>query len=303
MELGIFLPTSSPNASARSVLDHARLADQGGLDSVWVIDRVTFPLIEAYVALAAVSSVTSRVTLGTSVLLGPTREPALLAAQTASIDLMSGGRMVLGLGVGSRAEDYEITQREFHTRGKRMDADIAMMQRIWSGESLMEGFGPIGPRPVNGRIPLLFGGSSDAAMARAARVGDGHLCVPRSAAIQAQMFDKFRAAWAAAGRIERPKLYAQAYFCVDDNPERARERIADYQEYYYGRRPRASGGTMTQSEFDLVGPPEVIAEAMLGYQALGVDGLVMFPGSSEIAQIEALVGPIKESFLKNVGQG
>ncbi len=91
MQIGIFLPTSTPNPSPEAILDSARIADQGGLDSVWVIDRVMFPLIEAYTALAAVSAVTSHVTLGTSVLLGPTRDPILLGAQTASIDVMSGG--------------------------------------------------------------------------------------------------------------------------------------------------------------------------------------------------------------------
>src|SRR5215212_5926318 len=217
MQIGIFLPTSTPNPTAQPILDSARIADQGGLDSVWVIDRVVFPLVEAYTTLAAVSAVTSRVTLGTSVLLGPTRDPVLLAAQTASIDVLSGGRMVLGLGVGSREEDYLATGRDFHTRGRRMDDDIAMMRRIWAGDSLLDGFAAIGPRPVNGSIPLLFGGSSDAAMARAARVGDGHLCVPRGLDIQAQMFAKFKAAWSAAGRTEKPLLYAQGYFCVDDS--------------------------------------------------------------------------------------
>ncbi|MFN0070117.1 MAG: LLM class flavin-dependent oxidoreductase [Chloroflexota bacterium] len=298
MHIGIALPTSTPNPTAQPILDFARIADQGGLHSVWVIDRVMFPLVEAYTALAAVSSVTSRVKLGTSVLLGPTRDPILLAAQTASIDVMSGGRMILGLGVGSRAEDYTVTERDFHTRGRRLDSDIQTMRRIWAGDVLVEGFAAIGPRPVNGTIPLLFGGSSDAAMARAARVGDGHLCVPRGVEIQSQMFDKFRAAWAAAGRTEKPLLYAQGYFCVDSSVERGLERLADYQEHYYGRRPRASGGTAQKSEFDLVGPPEVIAEAMVNYAKLNVDGLVLFPATSDAGQVEALVGPILEVYQK-----
>jgi alkanesulfonate monooxygenase SsuD/methylene tetrahydromethanopterin reductase-like flavin-dependent oxidoreductase (luciferase family) len=299
MQVGIFLPTSHPNPSAQTILDFARIAEQGGLDSIWVIDRVMFPLIEAYTTLAAVSSVTSRVTLGTSVLLGPTRDPILLAAQTSSIDVMSGGRMVLGLGVGSREEDYTVTGKDFHTRGRRLDADIETMRRIWAGESLVEGFAPIGPRPVNGKIPLLFGGSSDAAMARGARAGDGHLCVPRGVDIQAQMFEKFKGAWSAAGRTEKPLLYAQGYFCVDDSVERAQELIADYQMYYYGRRPRTSGGTAQQSEFDLVGPPEVIAEAMTRYAALGVDGLVLLPAAGDPRQIETLVGPVMDAFKKS----
>ena len=298
MQIGIALPTSTPDPRAQPILDFARIADQGGLDSLWVIDRLMFPLVEAFTTLAAAAAVTSRVTLGTSVLLGPARDAALLAAQTASIDVLSNGRMVLGLGIGSRAEDYKVTGRDFHTRGRQLDADLEIMRRIWAGESLIEGFAPIGPRPVKGRIPLLFGGSSDAAMARAARVGDGHLCVPRGIDIQAQMLDKFRTAWAAAGRSGKPLLYAQGYFCVDSTVEKAHERLVDYQTHYYGRRPRASGGTAANSEFDLVGPPEVIAQAMLKYAKLGVDGLVLFPATSGLNQVEALVGPILETFRK-----
>ena len=301
MQIGIALPTSTPDPNAGSILDFARIADQGGLDSLWVIDRVTFPLVEAFTALAAAAAVTSRVTLGTSVLLGPTRDAVLLASQVASIDVLSNGRMVLGLGVGSRAEDYAVTGRDFHTRGRKLDADLALMQRIWAGESLAEGFGAIGPRPVRGKIPLLFGGSSDAAMARAARLGEGHLCVPRGIGIQTQMLEKFRQAWAKAGRKEKPKLYAQGYFCIDKTVERAHERVLDYQEHYYGRRPRASGGLAEQSEFDLVGPPEVVAQKMLQYRALGVDGLVLFPAAADLDQIESLVGPVLDAYRRAGG--
>jgi alkanesulfonate monooxygenase SsuD/methylene tetrahydromethanopterin reductase-like flavin-dependent oxidoreductase (luciferase family) len=297
MKFGLALPTSTA-LTGDAPLQWARIADEGGFDSVWVIDRVVFPVIEALTTLAAVAGVTRNVKLGTSVLLGPTRDPVLMATQAASIDVLSNGRMLLGLGVGSRAEDYTATQRDFHTRGRRLDADIELMRRIWAGETIIEGFAPVGPRPVQPTIPLLFGGSSDAAMARAARVGHGHLCVPRSADIQRQMFDKFRAAWSAAGRTEPPTLYAQAYFCVDETPERARDRLGDYQEHYYGRRPRASGGTAQQSEFDLVGPPEVIAQAMLSYQALGADALVLFPATPDPTQAEALVGPVQDAFRK-----
>lgn len=298
MHIGIALPTTTAKTSPRPVLDFARIADEGGLDSVWVVDRVTYPLIEPLITLATVAGITSRVQLGTSVLLGPTRDPVFVASQTASIDFISGGRMVLGLGVGSRAEDYEVTGRDFRTRGKRLDADIATMQRIWAGEPPIEGFGAVGPRPVRGSIPLLFGGSSDAAMARAARVGDGYLCVPRSAEIQAQAFEKFRMAWSKAGRTEQPLLYAQGYFCVDATVEKAQQRITDYQERYYGRRPRASGGTVQQAEFDLCGPPESIAGAMLRYQSLGADGIVLFPVTTDLDQIEALAGPVREALAK-----
>lgn len=298
MQIGLALPTSTPNPQGSRILEFARVADEGGLDSVWVIDRLVFPIVEALTTLAAVAGTTRRVKLGTSVLLGPTRDPALLAAQVASLDVLSDGRMILGLGVGSHPEDYAAVQRDFHTRGRRLDADIETMRRIWAGESLLEGFGPIGPRPVQPTIPLLFGGSSEAAMQRGARLGEGFLCVPRGLAIHSRLFQQFRAAWAAAGRQTRPLLYAEAYFCVDSSPDRARERFAGYQQHYYGTRPRASGGTSHESEYDLVGPPEAIAEAMVAYDRLGADGLVLLPVVADVAQAEALAGPVQEAFRR-----
>src|SRR5215210_5977705 len=118
------LPTTVANARATDVLDAARLADQGGLHSVWVIDRLVFPMLESVSTLAAVASITTHVKLGTNVLIEPVREPTLLASQLASVDALSGGRVMLGVGVGNRDEDFTVTGRDFHTRGQRMESDV-----------------------------------------------------------------------------------------------------------------------------------------------------------------------------------
>ena len=302
MEIGLALPTSTPHPRGDRLLGFARIADQGGLDSVWSIDRLVFPTAEALATLAAAAAVTTRVKLGTDVLISTTREPVQLAAQVATIDVLSNGRMLLGVGVGSRAEDYTAAGRDFHTRGRRMEQDVATMRRVWAGESVVDGFGPAGPRPVQASIPILFGGSSDAALARGARLGAGHMCIPRGFARQAAMFEKFRAAWAAAGRTERPILYAGGYYCVDPSPERAQDRIMAYQAHYYGARQRQSGTPPDPAEFDLAGPAEKIGEAMVAYQGLGGDGLILFPASDDLAQAEAAVGAVRDAFIKAGGK-
>jgi alkanesulfonate monooxygenase SsuD/methylene tetrahydromethanopterin reductase-like flavin-dependent oxidoreductase (luciferase family) len=288
MTLGLMLPTTVAGARGADILTCARLADQGGLHSVWVIDRLVFPLFEPVATLAAVASVTSQVKLGTNVLIEPCHEPTLLAAQLATVDVLSNGRVMLGVGVGSREEDYSASGRDFHTRGRRLEADTQTLRGIWAGESVVAGFGPTGLRPINGTIPIIFGGSSERAMDRAARIGDGFACVPRGVARHAEQFEKFRALWA---KHER-------YFCVDENRERARANIASYLQHYYGTRPRASGGTSVESEWDLVGPPEAIAEAAARYLALGPDVLVLAPVSADPRQVEALAGPISEQLRR-----
>jgi alkanesulfonate monooxygenase SsuD/methylene tetrahydromethanopterin reductase-like flavin-dependent oxidoreductase (luciferase family) len=300
MQIGLKLPTTIAGATTEQILGFARVADEARLHSVWVVDRLVFPLVEALTALAAAAAVTSRVKLGTDVLIGPTHEPTLLAAQAASVDVLSGGRMVLGLGVGSREEDYTAAGRDFHTRGRRLDADIDLMRRIWAGESILEGFGPTGPRPVNGTIPLIFGGASERAMARGARVGDGFASVPRGVARHAQLFDQFRELWAKYERPGKPTLIAQAYFCVDDTVDRAREKIADYQQHYYGTRPRASGGVSGIEEHDLVGPAEVVAEGLVRYASLQPDVIILQPSSADLAQAETLAGPVAEMVRKSL---
>ena len=302
MEIGIGLPNTAANPRASTVLGFARAADEGGLHSLWTIDRFVFPLLEALTTLAVAAGATRRVKVGTAVLVEPTHDPALVAAQVATLDVLSEGRVVLGLGVGSREEDYTLAQRDFHTRGRRLEADVALMRRIWAGEPVVEGHGPVGPRPVQPSIPLVFGGSSERAMNRAARVGDGYVSVPRGQARHAEMFDRFRAMWQAAGRPGQPTLYAQGYVAVAETPEKGRELIAQYQAHYYGTRPRASGGTTDASEYDLVGPPEAIAEALLGYQALGADAIILLPAVADVAQAEAVAGPVQALFKKASGR-
>ena len=301
MKLGLLLPTSTPDSSGKAILDFARIADQGGLDSVWVIDRLLFPLVESLSSLAAAAAVTSNVKLGTNVLISPNREPALLASQAASIDVLSGGRMLLGVGVGSRADDYELAGRDFKTRGRRMETDVTTMRRIWAGESVLVGYGSIGPRPAQGTIPVLFGGSSDPAIARGARIGEGHMCIPRGLDRQVEQFQKFRDAWTAAGRQGKPVIYGGGYYCVDSSAERARERLLAYQQHYYGDRQRASGMPPTGAEFDLVGPPEAIAEALLAYDQLDAEALVLLPISADPYQAEVIAGPVQEIINKRLG--
>jgi alkanesulfonate monooxygenase SsuD/methylene tetrahydromethanopterin reductase-like flavin-dependent oxidoreductase (luciferase family) len=244
--------------------------------------------------LAAMSKVTSRVKLGTNVLIEPFHEPTLLAMQLSTIDTLSDGRLILGVGVGNREEDFSATRREFHNRGRRLETDVETLRRVWAGEPVVEGSGPTGLRPPQGAIPIIFGGTSERAMERAARIGDGYACVPRGLARHAEEFARFRDMWTKHNRTGKPFLLANGYFCVDDSLARARERIAEYQRHYYGPRPRASGGVASDLEWDLVGPPEAIGEAAAAYLALGADVLVLSPAVADPRQVEALAGPIAE---------
>ena len=141
------------------------------------------PIMEALVTLSFIAAHTSKIGLGTEVLVLPQRQPVLVAKQVSSLDVLSGGRMRLGVGVGWQESEYDMLEESFSNRGRRMDDAIQVLRKCWSDELIsydfnhysaesmaMEPKSPQGPD-----LPLWVGGMSDAALARAGRLGDGWL--------------------------------------------------------------------------------------------------------------------------------
>src|SRR5438874_6410131 len=165
MDVGIGLPATIPGIEREPLLDWARRAEQRGFSSLGTIDRLVYPNLEPLVALAAAAAVTERIRLTTDILLAPLRgNGALLAKQAATIDALSGGRLVLGVGVGVRPDDFEAAAVPYGRRGELMDDLLGEMRSVWAGER--RGFdGPIGPPGGHDGGPeLLIGGRVDAAV-------------------------------------------------------------------------------------------------------------------------------------------
>src|SRR5438132_14277641 len=134
MKIGIGIPNSIPGTEGKLLLDWARRAEALGFSALSTIGRVVYPSFEELTTLAAAAGATERIGLLTGVLLEPTREPVLLAKAAASLDQLSGGRLVLGMSVGGRADDFEATGTSLSNRGKRFDRDLELMHRAWRGE-------------------------------------------------------------------------------------------------------------------------------------------------------------------------
>src|SRR5438067_5767080 len=174
MDIGIGLPNPVPGTPGRALVDWARRAEERRFSSLATIDRIAYPSYESLITLAAAAAVTERIGLLTNVLLGPTRNPVLLAKHAAGVDQLSSGRFVLGLGVGGRPDDYEATGHDFHRRGKRFDEDLELIHRVWRGELVHGAQKPTGPAPETGeRVPILIGGMNDRAIDRTVRWGIG----------------------------------------------------------------------------------------------------------------------------------
>ena len=183
---------------------------------------------------------TRRVRLMPSVLLAPLRNPGVLAKQVASLDALSAGRVTLGLGVGGREDDYRAAPAPFRDRGRRFEAQLEVMKRIWSGQPLADDAGAVGPPPVQpGGPPLLIGGSTPAAVRRVARWGDGFIAAGASPEQARQLYGLAEAAWTAAGRPGRPRFVGGTYWALGPG---AAERAAAYiRDYYAFLGPMAEG--------------------------------------------------------------
>jgi alkanesulfonate monooxygenase len=140
---------------------------------LWAVDHLYWPhpINECLTTLAIAAAATSRPTLGTCILQLPLRQPGAVAKQATALQHLSGGRFILGVGVGSHAEEYAQAGVDFHRRGRLMDEGIATLGRAWAtGDVPAPRYGQ---EPASPRVPLWIGGSSPAARHRAAAVGDG----------------------------------------------------------------------------------------------------------------------------------
>ncbi|AQZ69587.1 unnamed protein product [[Actinomadura] parvosata subsp. kistnae] len=155
MTLGLAVPFTDPAA----LLAWARRADAGPFGRIGVPDRIVYDNPEPMVMLAAMAAATERIRVQSEVVLAPLRDPVLLAKQSATLDRLSGGRFSLGLAVGAREDDFLAVGADHASRGRRMDEQLAIMRRVWAGEPVVAGTGPVGPAPSRvGGPELLFGG-------------------------------------------------------------------------------------------------------------------------------------------------
>src|SRR5690349_3612833 len=173
MEVGIGLPNAIAGTTGEQLTDWARTAEEAGFSSLGTIDRIVYDSYESVVALSAAAAVTERIRLVTDVMLGPLRQnPAMIAKQFLSLDALAGGdRAVLGIGIGGREDDYEVSGLDMSGRGRWLDGALAKIRDIWNAEGDLES--KVGPRPTGKGPSLMVGGYVQAALERAAKFGDG----------------------------------------------------------------------------------------------------------------------------------
>ncbi len=276
MHVGIGLPAGVPGTSGQLIIEWAQRADEGPFSSLGVIDRLVYDSYEPLTVLAAAAAVTQRVRLATTIVVGPLHNNTMLAKVAASVDALSAGRLVLGLAVGARKEDYDAAGIEYRSRGKRLSEQLAVLRSLWEDAG-------ISPKAARPRGPeLLIGGLSDQGFARVARYADGYVHGGGPPKAFARAADKARAAWSDTGRTGKPQLWAQGYFALG-NAETEMAGTSYMKDYYAFTGPFAekiAAGLLTS--------PQAIAQFMRGYEDAGCDELVLFPTVPDLAQLNRL---------------
>lgn len=282
MKIGIGLPAAVPEVDATAIPRWAAEAERAGFAALGVIDRLVYDNLEPLTALAAAAASTTRVELLTTVLnVGWRANPVLLAKQMASVELISGGRLTAGIGLGGWPEDFDASGVPTSGAGARLRATLATMRQVWAGELAGQG-GPTRRLP-DGRPELVFGGLVPAAYTRAATHGQGWVAPLMGMQLLEDGAAAVRKAWAEAGRAGEPRIVTGRYFGLGPDAD----HVADgYIHHYYGDEgfPMARADTLTS--------PERVREEVDRLAMAGVTDLVLYPSSAGLEQVELLAASI-----------
>jgi alkanesulfonate monooxygenase SsuD/methylene tetrahydromethanopterin reductase-like flavin-dependent oxidoreductase (luciferase family) len=282
MEIGIGLPATIPGVTGDELTEWARRADQTSLSSLGTIDRIVYGNYEPLIALTAAAVVTERIKLLTSVLLTPLRlNTVLFAKQAATLQHLSGGRLVLGLGIGGRDDDFDVSGADMTTRGKVFDRQLERMAEVWAGEVKGDA-GPVGPN-LDTPPQVILGGSVDAAFKRAAKHGAGWIMGGGTPDQFRGGVEKLNAAWQDAGRSGEPRKMALCYYSLGPDAER---NAGAYLRDYYGFLGEEVAGMVAGSAAITA---DMVKQYLAAFEQSGADELVCFPCSSDPSQVDLFV--------------
>jgi probable F420-dependent oxidoreductase len=282
---GYLLPTFDTPLDPPLLGELGARAEDAGFDAIWVPDSpLIYGLADPLAVLAVLATATARVQLGTGLLLAAMREPVLLAHSLATLDALSGGRVVAGFGAGF---PYPATEASFAAVGvpyasrvARLGEMVAALRALWSGAGTPVSFtgrhvrfedvvlSPPPGRP--GGPPIWLAGAGEAAERRAGRIADGWLPYLRTPEMYAEAWARVRGAADDAGR-DAPTAALYLTIALDDEPARAQQRLEATVSRWYGR-PYAF---TSQLQAMHAGTPASLTEYLAPYLELGVEHVVL----------------------------
>ena len=287
--IGLAWVNPAPLTKPENVVNFAKKCEAMGCQSMWSIDRVAYDNLEPLTVLAAAAGVTQKIRLGTSVLLGNLRHASHVAKIVSTLDFISNGRVTLGLGFGSRENDYKAVEIPFEHRGSRAVEQVQLMKRLWTEDKVtfkgkfynVENLS-VGPKPIQKPHPPIWtGGSAEVALKRAGTWADGFICGSSAIPDFPSTWEKIAGYARAAGRD--PNKISKAgltFMAIHDDQSKAVRAVEDYVMRYYGRLRADVANT------SLVGSPAAIAERMGAFLSRGLDTLIIGVADPDPRQLD-----------------
>jgi alkanesulfonate monooxygenase SsuD/methylene tetrahydromethanopterin reductase-like flavin-dependent oxidoreductase (luciferase family) len=288
MDIGIALPTMAREFTRQTFVDWCHGIDAGPFSSVSAGERLTFHNPELMVTSSAAAALTERVDVMTNITVLPLHATALIAKQLATLDVLSGGRLVVGVGVGGREHDYRAAGVPFEQRHARLDEAVAEMRRLWAGDPPFDGADPIGPAPVQHGGPRIMAAAlGPKSMRRAAKWADGVTGFSITAAGN-EMAGTNRIAlesWHSEGRTDRPRLVNGSFYVLGGTDPA--EVLAQFTFEYLG----VFGEAFARAMADAVDvcTPERLRQAVADAEEAGCDEFILVPGAVDISCLEETV--------------
>jgi alkanesulfonate monooxygenase SsuD/methylene tetrahydromethanopterin reductase-like flavin-dependent oxidoreductase (luciferase family) len=285
MDVSMGLPTLLPHGREEEIAWY-RGVDEGPWLSLSTLDRLAFPSWALTVQLAAAAAVTERVRLWTDVAVLPARNAVSFAKELATIDVLSGGRLTIGVGIGGHAEDFRAVGSGLSQRFQRLDRDVAAMRDVWAQVPPVTGHLPVGPEPLQpGGPPFVAGVAGPKALARAARWATGVSYPNAIYHVDAEAIDAQRArvidAWEVAGRETKPHFSACTWFALGPNAkEQLRDHVWDFMQVF--------GLDLARSMADNAqghGPAALRAAVAAGRDG-GLDELFLVPTTADPTELD-----------------
>lgn len=291
-ELGVAIPQTFPGRpiDARDIRRYLVRAEALGFESAWVVEQVlgAIPSLEPIELLTWAAAVTERIRLAPAVLLTALRSPVHTAKSLATLDVLSGGRLIVGVGLGANTRVYPAFGLRAERRAARFEEGLTVMKRLWTeprvslkGEFWQLENASMEPKPVQRpHPPLWFGGHHPNALRRAVAMGDGFLGAGSlSTAAFAEEVRQLRALLADRGGRGGFRIGKRVYIAIDRDRERAGRRLADWFGAFYGKPELAA-------QVSVWGDVEMCVAGLRQVQEAGAEFLMLNPVFDEMDQLE-----------------
>ncbi|MCT7656850.1 LLM class flavin-dependent oxidoreductase [Mycobacterium deserti] len=289
------MPVMEPHLDADTLRAWARLIDEGPFSSLCWGERIAFDNPECLTLLGALAAWTDRVRLVTTVVVPQLHDPVMLAKALATADMLSGGRLTVGLGVGGRHEDYRAVGADPATQTMRGMAErVAVMKRIWAGEKVTESVVPVGPPPLQTGGPrLLVGTMGPKTIRSAAAWADGvaGMTLDLDVEKETRLFDVARDAWEQVGR-SAPHLATSFWFALGDG-DATRRQLHRHLRRYMNWVPAEIVDAMAPST-GWAGTERELLDVLRRFEAIGADEVHLIPTSSNVDQVRRIADAVRD---------